>query len=105
MPTKEQIEELIAYTYNAWVENYNGTTVSGRKFTNKNDASKFIFLPAAGDRYFASSYDVGSKGYYWSSSQEESGTSSAYDMNFSAGYVSQDYNSRVFGRTVRPVKK
>ena len=105
MPTKEQIEELIAYTYNAWESGYNGTTVSGRKFTNKNDASKFIFLPAAGDRYGASSYDVGSNGHYWSSSQEESGTTSAYDINFSVGHVSQDYNSRVFGRPVRPVKK
>ena len=47
-PTKDEYNELINNTNIEWVENYNETSIKGYKITNKNDASKYIFLPAAG---------------------------------------------------------
>ena len=72
MPTKEEFQELLDNTTHEWVTNFNGSGINGRKFTNKSDASKYIFLPAAGmyaGKYFTSG---SSYGYYWSSSLDES---------------------------------
>lgn len=46
MPTKAQYQELINETNNEWIT-IDG--VVGRKFTNKTDSSKYIFIPAAGN--------------------------------------------------------
>ena len=106
MPTKWQLEKLIANTNNAWVENYNGTGISGYKFTNKNDASKFIFLPTAGFLYEGSSNNVGSDGYYWSSSLDTDNPSYAYFLDFCSWDVIHVNNRyRSMGRPVRPVQK
>lgn len=45
MPTPTQIQELIDNTATAWTTS---DGVSGGTFTSKKDASKFIFIPAAG---------------------------------------------------------
>ena len=104
MPTRAQFEELIANTNNAWVGDYNGTGISGYKFTNKNDASKFIFLPAAGGRNGTSSDDVGSRGYYWSSSLYTSYPTGAYYLYVGSGDVDLGSYRRYGGHSVRPVR-
>lgn len=45
MPTREQVEELINYTTTEWAT-LDGN--DGTKFINKNDKSKYIFIPASG---------------------------------------------------------
>ena len=107
MPTKAQIEELIANTDNSWVDNYNDTGVNGYKFTCKKDASKHIFLPAAGTWNNASCLNVGLYGYYWSSSLY---AYFPYDAHFIVFYsltetVESSYTNRFFGNPVRPVRK
>lgn len=101
MPTKEEWQELYDNTTSTWtIEN----GVYGRKFTSKADSSKYIFLPAAGDRYGTSLYYAGSYGYYWSSAPYSSNTSGAYGLYFYSGDVNPQYNiCRYFGYTVRPV--
>ncbi len=61
-----------------------------------------VFLPAAGDRFGTAVYDVGSGGYYWSSTAS---AYSAYYLYFRSGYVSPDDASyRYFGQSVRLVR-
>ena len=64
MPTKTEFEELYKNTKVTWTT-ING--VAGRKFTNKTDASKYIFMPAAGSYNGSSLGNWDSIGYYWSS--------------------------------------
>lgn len=59
MPTPDQIEELINNTTSTWTIQ-NG--VNGRLFTSKKDASKSIFIPAAGDAWDGSVHNSGSSG-------------------------------------------
>lgn len=102
MPSEEQIKELYNNTDNTWVDDFEGTGVSGRKFTNKKDSSKFIFLPATGYRYGTSLEIAGSYGYYWSRTLSDN-LFRAYDLSFHSGYVNCSNNSRSIGHTVRPV--
>ncbi|MBQ0156036.1 MAG: hypothetical protein KBT22_05615, partial [Bacteroidales bacterium] len=98
LPTKMEWDELLEKCY--WVRtNING--VNGYKITAKNGHS--IFLPAAGYRNGDSIDDVGSYGYYWSSTLKEHNSSNAYylfllweDKHTSSSYCH-------YGRSVRPV--
>ena len=103
LPTKEDFQELYDNTDSEWVADYNGTGVAGRKFMKKSDHSVYVFFPASG-YYYGTSLDLrGSLGYYWSSSFNDS--TYAYNLNFGSSSVSpQDYNSRRYGRSVRPVQ-
>ena len=65
MPTQTQIQELIGETNSEWTT-IDGVT--GRKFTNKTDSSKYIFIPAAGYFSNGSRSSKGSGGGVWSSS-------------------------------------
>ena len=107
MPTKAQIEELITNTDNSWVDNYNDTGVNGYKFTSKKDASKYIFLPAAGTWQGASFLNVGFYGYYWSSSLYVYFPYDAHDIVFYSltEEVESYHTNRFFGNPVRPVRK
>ena len=98
MPTKTELEELYNNTNVTWTT-ING--VAGRKFANKTDASKYIFMPAAG-LYNGSSLRIwGSGGYYWSSTFRDS--SDAYGFNFKSSTQGTDYGSRYYGYSVRAV--
>ena len=99
-PTKEQFKELIGYTNHEWTE-IDG--IKGMKFINKNDDTKYIFIPAAGSR-FGSTYDiVGSWGYVWSSSRGFKNPNNAWRLYFGSGIAFMRYNSRCFGYSMRGV--
>lgn len=99
-PTKNDFVELIENTENEWVE-YNGKY--GRKFTSKIDASKWIFIPAAGGVGTESLVDIGSSGYYWSSSLYESISYAASILHFNNSQIYTNINARYYGRTIRAV--
>ena len=61
-----------------------------------------VFLPAAGIRYGAGVYLVGSNGYYWSSAANDSG--SAWDLYFDGSNAGVSSNYRNGGRSVRLVR-
>ena len=100
MPTKDDFEELTANTTSTW-ETLNG--VNGRRFTSKTNGNS-IFVPAAGGCSNGSVHGVGSYGYLWSSSLNESNPSYGWVLYFSSGYVYVYYDyHRYTGFTVRAV--
>ena len=100
MPTKSQWKELLNNCEWEWITQGGH---SGYKVTGPNGNS--IFLPAAGYRYGTSSNRVGSDGYYWSSTLDESSTNYAWNLYFFSGDHGVYDNSRSRGLTVRPVTK
>ncbi|MCQ2319012.1 MAG: hypothetical protein MJZ90_08865 [Bacteroidales bacterium] len=102
MPTSAEFKELYDNTVCTWTTE-NG--VYGRKFASKKDATKYIFLPAAGYRDGTDVGATGSVGYYWSSSLYSSDPNNAHNMHFNSGSVRpQGYNFRYLGYSVRPVR-
>ena len=99
MPTDEEFQELIDNCNWTWTTQ-NGH--NGCKVTSKKNGQS-IFLPAAGWRYGAGGYGVGSLGVYWSSTPYESHTYGAYELSFSEDYHYVDWYGRFYGRSVRPV--
>lgn len=100
MPTSGQCKELTANTTFTWENNFNGSGVSGSKFTASN--GNYVFFPAAGMWYYGSQDGVGNYVRYCSSTPYN--TSNAYyflSNNTPAAYV--DWNSRSWGLPVRPV--
>lgn len=83
IPTYKMIVELVKETDQEWTS-ING--VSGRKFMNKSDHSKFIFIPAAGYVCDSSFKYVGDYGYVWSRSL---GTYYSYK----ASHLDSDYHN------------
>ena len=104
MPTKAEFDELLSGTTNEWITNYNGTGVSGRKFTSKTDTSKYIFIPAAGQHVNNSHYHT-NEGYVWSSSLDTSDPNGAWYLDFGSGNCRMNYRDRSNGRSVRGVRK
>ena len=100
MPSEEQQDELINNCTYEWTT-VNG--VEGGKFTGTNGGS--IFFPSAGDRSDSGFYNVGSNGYYWSSTQDPSGADDAYGLNFYSGGSYSGSYGRYNGFTVRPVSR
>ena len=99
MPTKEEFQELYNNTTVTWTTQ-NG--VNGRLFTASNGNS--LFLPAAGCRYDGSLNDVGSYGYYWSSSLDTDYPRDAWYFDFGWDYYGMFSGYRSFGQSVRPVR-
>ena len=102
-PSDEQWEELLANTTNEWTTQ-NG--VKGRLFTSKKNG-KSLFLPAAGRRWDGELYDVGSDGFYWSSSlNTDYPEDFAWHLDFGSGdYGMNGYYARNYGFSVRPVRE
>ena len=97
-PSLDQIKALLNNCSSVWTTQ-NG--VIGRKFTGPNGGT--IFLPAAGYRWYGVIYDVGSRGYYWSSSPIDEDHACA--LYFDSGdAVWDDYGGRFLERSVRPVR-
>ena len=102
MPTEDDFQKLINGTDNKWTS-ING--VNGYKFTNKNDSSKYIFLPAAGACYGSVLNFVGDRGYYWSSSLGRSDSpNNAWRLYINDEEAIMGYGSRYQGFSIRPVK-
>ena len=99
MPTLEDFTELLNNCVVEWTT-LNG--VSGRRFTSKKNGNR-IFLPAAGYRTLYQINNVGSDGFYWSSSLHTEAPDHAYNLTFSSTEVQALSNYRFTGRTVRPI--
>ena len=104
MPSKEQLKELInsSYTTTAWTTK-NG--IKGRLITSKTN-NNTLFLPASGGCGWGSVGEVGSCGYYWSSSLCEDGPGNAWYLYFNSGNsngISVYGSGRPYGKTVRGV--
>ena len=99
MPTEEDFEELYNNTTVTWTQQ---NDVNGRLFTANNGNS--LFLPAAGYRTMSSLYDVGNRGFYWSSSLDTDDPNFAWSYNFHSyhSYMHDDY--RNVGFTLRPLR-
>ena len=101
MPSDAEFRELVENTTIEWTE-ING--VLGRKFTSKSDKRKYVFFPAVGYCYYGSVFNVGSFGYYWSSSLDMCDVRNACDMLFHSSLAPwHDSNSRYLGFSVRGV--
>ena len=100
MPTAAEIDELTDNCTWQWTT-VNG--VKGHRVTGPNGNS--IFLPAAGSRSGQEVNGQGSGGLCWSSSLNSSYSYYAYSLYFYSGSFDRNFNSRYFGRTVRPVCK
>ena len=101
VPTQVQIKEFLDNTTSVWMT-LNG--VNGRKFTSKINGSS-VFLPAAGYRWGGGLYNVGTRGYYWSSTPY--GEDLAYDLYFNSSEFGHGFNNyyRNYGLPVRPVRE
>ena len=93
LPTKVQWEELKDEC--KWILSGDGYTVTGKN-------GNYIFLPAAGCRYGTEVYDVGTYGYYWSSTYN--GGYDAYIMTFGGDYIVVCSYYRLYGLSVRLVR-
>lgn len=103
MPTKAELEALIANCDVEWTNNYKETGVKGKVFTGKgNFASNSVFLPATGSCYNGLVGDQGNNGHYWSSTPDGSGYG-AYFLYFRSDSQYVDYDSRFNGYSVRAV--
>ena len=98
MPTKGDIQELLYNTDNKWTQ-VNG--VNGFKFTGSN--GNYIFIPAAGDCYDGSTFDVGSSGNIWSSSLDAAPPYYALYFGFLSDYCAIKDYARCDGQSVRGV--
>lgn len=101
MPTADEWRELIGNISYEWTT-MNG--VNGLKFTASNGNS--LFLPAAGIRSGSELVDAGSRGYYWSSSLDESESDpyDAWGFYFGEGGQRVNYADRYYGQPVRAVR-
>jgi len=96
LPTKEQLEELKLTCKWTW-------TGSGYEVEGPSGAT--ITLPAAGYRDCDGIvHNVGSDGYYWSSTPYNRLETVALELYFNSGEVDVDLNKRCGGRSVRLVR-
>ena len=94
---KESYTEENCLTLELEMEDISG----GYRVTGPNGNS--IFLPAAGYFSWTGFYDFGG-GDYWSSTPDESGNQSTYNLRFSSdSYTTTSGYYRYFGLSVRPV--
>ena len=103
MPTQDEFEELFYNTVHVWVEDYNGTGVSGREFISKTDESKYIFIPVAGIRWGDSFHYQGDDCAIWSSSLNALNDDNAWCLSLSSFYLSVNSDYRFGGFVVRGV--
>ena len=68
IPTTAELQALGDAVNTAWTADYQGSGVAGLVCTDKTDSFKVLFFPAAGRCDDGSMINVGSLGYYWSSS-------------------------------------
>ena len=103
MPTREEFDEL---SDNCTWEYTSINGVYGQKLTSKMPGytDKWIFLPAAGRKDGSNSVNVGSRGYYWTSSHSVGWADKAYEQFFNSSDKYITVLEHYFGITVRPVR-
>lgn len=97
MPSATQLVELQDNCTLTWTTQNN---ISGYLISATNGNS--IFLPTAGN-WFASLYNAGSLGYYWSYSIYENNSKCARYMSLNSSQVGSSFDNRFFGASVRGV--
>ena len=106
MPTDAEWFELRNADNCSWtwtsIDGVNGYKVQSKK---SGYTDNWIFLPVAGYRYGDYFDNVGSDGYYWSSSLFTDRTYNAFCMSFNSSGVSNHNTFRSYGRSVRPVSE
>ena len=112
MPTDEEWTELRNTDNCSWtwttIDGVNGYKVQSKK---SGYTDNWIFLPAAGSRYYDCSYCVGSLAYYWSSSLDtgfllyQDTPYNAYNIDFTFGSYVKRGHGRYVGYSVRPVSE
>ena len=100
MPTPEQCQELIDNTTSEWTTQ---DGVNGRLFTSKKDASKTIFIPAAGFAWDGSVHYSGGNGGVWSSMLYTGNVDYGQVLGFFSDNADLYYGSRNHGFSVRGV--
>ena len=104
MPTTDEYAALGAAVNSAWTADYQGSGVAGLVCTDKTDSSKVLFFPACGHCINDGVYNVGSHGYYWSSSLYSGNVQFACNLDFNNGFVNWSNNfDRSYGFLVRGV--
>ena len=120
IPTKEQFEELINYTNNYQVKNYNPNKaihnpeddkgifdLNGRIFEGKNGNQ--LFIPAAGYSNVNKTNNngadgfVGTDGFLWSSSLCLDNPTKVFNLVFFLNTIDMVKNGRCCGFSIRPV--
>ena len=114
IPTKDQCEELLKYTNNYQVNNYDPNKLvhnpeddggvldlNGRIFEGKNGNQ--MFIPAAGYCSGNNCNYVGTEGFLWSSSLCLDNPSNVYNLIFFLNTIDIVKNGRCNGFSIRPV--
>ena len=114
IPTKEQCEELLKYTKNYQVNNYDPSKIehnpeddggifdlNGRIFEGKNGNQ--LFIPAAGYSNVNNTNYVGTDGFLWSSSLCLDNPTKVYNLVFFLNTINIVKNGRCCGFSIRPV--
>ena len=103
MPTSAELTALRASSVWGTYGGKNGRFFGTTTVPAEADKSKYVFMPAAGDRNSGSTtmYTVGTYGLYWSATPN--GTTYAYGLKFNGTNASAYNDSRNYGLTVRCV--
>ena len=105
MPTIAEIQALVDNCTAMWTNNWNGTGVNGQLVVGKGAyASKSIFLPAAGYDYGLHFVNLGSYGYYWSSTPYPYGDTDMQSLTFGSGKLRSTWFDCYYGLSVRPLR-
>ena len=104
MPTTAEYAALGNATTSAWTTNYQESGKAGLVLTSTADTNVKLFFPAAGYCSNGGVYNVGSNGYYWSSSLNTSNVVFGYGLSFNSSNVRWQLNYyRFSGFAVRGV--
>lgn len=103
IPSQEQISELLSNTTKQWTTLADGSkSVNGFSFASKKDASKSIFIPAAGSANNGSVTGIGSNGYIWSSTLSNN-VGNGEGLSFSSNILTNISGFRYVGFSIRGV--
>lgn len=104
VPSTSELQTLSQAVNISWTDNYQESGVPGLILTDKEDSSKFLFLPATGVCNDGSIIDDDTTGFYWSKSlgnTDDKGLGLGFDKT--NGTTWEYSNSRSLGFAIRPV--